>query len=81
VTQVEPPDASHPVDKPARESKNPKSLEGTLCYVVMPFSKTTKRHTKKYWTDHYGEMRDSHLLGSDVKVEPGRQQVIIDTAG
>jgi hypothetical protein len=28
-----------------------------------------------------GEMRDSHLLGSDVKVEPGRQQVIIDTAG
>jgi hypothetical protein len=26
-------------------------------------------------------MRDSHLLRSDVKAEPGRQQVVIDTAG
>jgi len=23
------------------------------CFVIMPFSKTTKDHTKSYWTEHF----------------------------
>jgi len=24
------------------------------CFVIMPFSKTSEKHTKEYWTKHYG---------------------------
>jgi hypothetical protein len=25
------------------------------CFVIMPFSKTSEKHTEEYWTDHYAE--------------------------
>ncbi len=29
------------------------SINRETCFVIMPFSKTTKDHTKSYWTEHF----------------------------
>ena len=29
------------------------SEEKEICFVIMPFSKTTSKHTKAYWTTHF----------------------------
>jgi hypothetical protein len=29
------------------------STNRKLCFVIMPFSRTTEKHTERYWTDHF----------------------------
>jgi hypothetical protein len=53
-----------------------------ICFVVMPFSETTKEHTKEYWTKHFEDflqpLIEEHPELEAVRSKPLRQEILKD---
>ncbi len=56
------------------------AMDRIKCFVIMPFAKTSKKHTKAYWTKHYKEflkplIETNHQLVA-VRSEPLRADIL-----
>lgn|GEM_PF-732743 len=68
-SEVEPHHRQAPTIAPATRSNV------ALCYVIMPFSRTSQKHSEKYWTDHY-ERFLKPLIEENRKLNAQRSQAL-----
>src|SRR5256885_1993368 len=52
------------------------------CFIIMPFGQTTEKHTKEYWTDHFGNFIKPAVEGASYGQELlGYQAKLADPPG
>lgn len=51
------------------------SMTEQKCFIIMPFSKTTEKHTEEYWTNHYEQFLKP-LIESNFKIKVHRSEAL-----
>ncbi len=51
------------------------STEREICFVIMPFSKTTEEHTEEYWTEHFRTFLKP-LIEANPNIEAHRSEAL-----